>query len=147
MESARVPLKKLALLREQAQARVPLGDAASVQRSEQDPKLVASCQVASGNPAGRPSVVGSLADIPAAGNLVEDIPGDNPAASAFRAALDTLEDSPSAVAQDSPSAADSPGDILAEGNLVALACLAASDTPVGNPWAGSQLPEVEQNCR
>jgi hypothetical protein len=66
---------------------------------------------------------------------------------AFRVALDTLEDSPLAVAQDNPWAADSPEDNLAEGNLaegnlVALASQAALDIPMEKQSAGSQLPQA-----
>jgi hypothetical protein len=56
--------------------------------------------------------------------------------------LDTLEDSPLAVAQDNPWAADSPADNLAEGNLVALASQAALDIPMEKQSAGSQLPQA-----
>ena len=136
MESAKVPLKGL------VPERAPLGAAASVQRSEQEPKVVVSCLAALDIPAGMPSAAGNLEDRLVAGNLV-----DTPAALAFRVALDTLEDSPLAVAQDNPWAADSPADNLAEGNLVALASQAALDIPEGSPSAGSQNPEVEQKCR
>ena len=122
MESAKVPLKGLA----------PLGAAASVQQPEQEPKVVASCLAALDIPAGMPSAAGNLEDRLVAGNLV-----DTPAALAFRVALDTLEDSPLAVAQDNPWAADSPAD-----NLVALASQAALDIPMEKQSAGSQLPQA-----
>ena len=131
MESAKVPLKGL------VPERAPLGAAASVQRSEQEPKVVVSCLAALDIPAGMPSAAGSLEDRLVAGNLV-----DTPAALAFRVALDTLEDSPLAVAQDNPWAADSPADNLAEGNLVALASQAALDIPMEKQSAGSQLPQA-----
>ena len=126
MESAKVPLKGL------APERAPLGAAASVQRSVQEPKVVASCLAALDIPAGMPSAAGNLEDRLVAGNLV-----DTPAALAFRVALDTLEDSPLAVAQDNPWAADSPAD-----NLVALASQAALDIPMEKQSAGSQLPQA-----
>jgi len=106
--------------------------------AELDLKVEASCRAAWGNQEGRPLVVDTLGESPAEGNL---------GAWAFRAASDTLEDSPSAVDLDNPSAADSLEGSLAEGILVALACLAASDIREDNPSAESWLPQEEWRNR
>jgi hypothetical protein len=100
------------------------------------PEVAASFQAAWDSLADSPEA----ADIPA-GNLAEGSLGDNPAASACRAASDSPADIPSAAAQDTPSAADIPEGNLGE-SLAALACQAASDIQVDKLSAESQPPQA-----
>ena len=114
------------------QAKGPLLAAALRPGSDWEPKARASCLAASDSQVGRPWVVGSLGDNPAAGS-----PADNLEAWAYRAASDTLADTPSAAGRDSPLAEGSLAD-----NLEAWAFQAASDIRADNPSAESQLPQA-----